>query len=68
MTKTIISIISSVSLLSVGSSAMAEYRNIYGETYQQEVNRLDMEDRLQKIEQQQLLQQLRYQPSMYQHW
>ena len=53
MTKTIISIISTVSLLSVGSSALAEYRNYMGETLDQEVQRLNMERRIRQIEDQQ---------------
>ena len=57
MTKTIISIISTVSLLSVGSSALAEYRNIYGETLQQQQQRQDMEFRIKKMERQQRQQQ-----------
>ena len=53
MTRTIISIISTVSLLCVGSSGLAEYRNYMGETMQQQQNRQDQERRFRDIEMQQ---------------
>ena len=54
MNKAIISIISTVSLLSVGTSALAyEYRNYRGETMQQQHNRHDQERRLRDVELQQ---------------
>ena len=53
MTKTIISIISTVSLLCVGSSGLAEYRNYRGETVNQQFERMRQEQRIRRIEMQQ---------------
>jgi len=61
MTKTIFSIFSTIALLCVGSSGLAEYRNMYGETFQQQQNREELEDRIQYLERRQRQRQDPYQ-------
>ena len=54
MNRTIISIISTIALLCVGSSGLAyEYRNHRGETLQQSFERSRQEQRMKRLEQRQ---------------